>query len=138
MLYFAYGSNLSHAQMDSRCPGHRPLRRHTLPGFWLVLRGAANIEEAPGEHIEGAIYEISEEHERVLNRFEGVPTVYDRRWFEAEEGPVLYYQMVEPHFIPPRESYVETIEAGYRDWNLPVDGLERAKERQRLEYGTTA
>jgi hypothetical protein len=138
MLYFAYGSNLSLAQMDNRCPGHRPIRKHRLPGFRLVLRGAANIEDAPGEHIEGAIYEITEEHERALGGYEGAPTVYDQQWFETEDGPVLYYRMVEPHFIPPREGYVETIEAGYRDWELPTTSLDKAKERQRQEYGITA
>ncbi len=138
MLYFAYGSNLSLAQMDTRCPGHQPLRRHKLPGFRLVLRGAANIEDAPGEHIEGAIYDITEAHQATLGGYEGVPTVYDERWFESADGPVLYYRMVEPHFIPPREGYVETIEAGYHDWDLPTEGFERAKERQRQEYGIRA
>jgi gamma-glutamylcyclotransferase (GGCT)/AIG2-like uncharacterized protein YtfP len=138
MLYFAYGSNLSLKQMRHRCPGAKPLRKHRLAGYRLVLRGVANIEPAPGEHCEGAIYEVTPECEAVLDSFEGVPTLYDKHFFETEDGPVMFYRMVEPHYKPPREGYVETIEAGYRDWELPEEGLERAKTRQIGEYGAPA
>lgn len=132
MLYFAYGSNLSHSQMDARCPGHRPLRPHRLDGHRLVLRGVADIAVDPEAAVEGAIYEITEEHEATLSGFEGVPNVYDRRWFETDEGRVLFYQMVSPAYREPREGYVETIETGYRDWGLPTDTLERAKREAGL------
>jgi hypothetical protein len=118
--------------MDERCPGHRPLRAHRLDGFRLVLRGVADIEKDASSHIAGAIYEITDEHEEVLCGFEGVPNVYDRRWFETADGPVLYYQMVAPAYREPRLGYVETIEAGYRDWGLPTDTLERAKREAGL------
>jgi hypothetical protein len=132
MLYFAYGSNLSHRQMDERCPGHRPVRGHRLAGFRLVLRGVADIERDEAAYIEGALYEITDEHEATLSGHEGVPHVYDRRWFEAEDGPVLYYQMVSPDYRAPREGYVETIAAGYEDWGIPTDTLERAKREAGL------
>ena len=138
MLYFAYGSNLSLEQMRRRCPDARPVRKHRLSGFRLVLRGTANIEPAPGELCEGAIYEVSPECEAVLDGFEGVPALYDRHFFETEDGPVMYYRMVEPHYNPPREGYVETIETGYQDWDLPTGGLEKAKTRQIEEYGALA
>ncbi len=38
-LYFAYGSNLSEAQMRARCPGARPAGRAALHGYRLAFAG---------------------------------------------------------------------------------------------------
>ncbi|KAI1880333.1 hypothetical protein JX265_001954 [Neoarthrinium moseri] len=48
-LYFAYGSNLSPTQMQSRCPGSIPLGLARLRGWsWLInARGYANIVRGP-------------------------------------------------------------------------------------------
>ena len=45
--YFAYGSNLHHAQMKRRCPNCRYIKKHILNGFQLTFRSkyrAADIE----------------------------------------------------------------------------------------------
>ena len=138
MFYFAYGSNLSLDQMRARCPEARPVRRHRLTGYRLVLRGVANVEPAPGETVEGALYEVSEQDEAKLDGYENFPVLYERETFETPDGPAYFYKMVEPHFKEPREGYVETIEAGYQDWEIPAETLERAKARQAEEYGSIA
>ena len=46
--YFAYGSNLHHAQMKKRCPKCRYIKKYILHGFQLTFRskyGACDIEK---------------------------------------------------------------------------------------------
>ena len=46
--YFAYGSNLHHAQMKRRCPKCRYIKKHILHGYQLTFRskyGACDIEK---------------------------------------------------------------------------------------------
>ena len=45
----AYGSNLWHAQMADRCPGAEVLGAVVLPGWRLVLRKYALVEQADDE-----------------------------------------------------------------------------------------
>ena len=52
--YFAYGSNLHHAQMKRRCPKCRYVKKHILYGYQLTFRskyGAADIEKRPGKNV---------------------------------------------------------------------------------------
>ena len=37
MLYFAYGSNLNHQQMENRCDGAKYFKSHTLKGYKLCF-----------------------------------------------------------------------------------------------------
>lgn len=134
-LYFAYGSNLNLGQMRRRCPGSRPVRAHFLEEHELVLRGVANIEDAPGSHIPGAIYEICESDEKTLDKYEDFPTLYTKLFFESDIGKVMYYRLVEPEFKRARNGYVEIIETGYEEWELPHDHLEAAIKAQSERYG---
>jgi len=134
-LYFAYGSNLSLEQMRFRCPDSRPVRSHFLPDHVLVLRGVANIEDRPGSHIPGAIYEISEGDERTLDGYEGFPTLYTKLFFETDLGEVMYYRLVVEQYKKARDGYVGIIETGYKEWELPLDHLQAAIEAQYREYG---
>lgn len=129
-FYFAYGSNLSLEQMQKRCPGSEPLRSHRLPGYRLVLRGVANIELSQGAEIHGAIYSITESDERILDGYEGFPTLYTKGAFTAQiaeaDEEVTFYELVARRYKPAREGYVEIIRTGFRDWNLPVESLQEA------------
>ena len=52
--YFAYGSNLHHAQMKRRCPKCRYIKKHILHGYQLAFRskyGACDIEKKVGKKI---------------------------------------------------------------------------------------
>lgn len=85
MFYFAYGSNLSEAQMRTRCPSAVVVGRAWLPNHRLVFKGwsggwggaVASIEPAEGCQVEGAVYEIRDEDDVLwLDYHEGCPTVY--------------------------------------------------------------
>ena len=61
-LYFAYGSNLHHAQMKRRCPKCQYIKKYTLKNYQLTFRskyGAADIEKRIGKNVYGALYLIS-------------------------------------------------------------------------------
>jgi len=72
--YFAYGSNMSSAQMHRRCPGCRKIGRAQLRGYrWIIsTRGYANIILSENEAVEGVLYEISTADETALDEHEGV------------------------------------------------------------------
>ncbi len=129
-LYFAYGSNLSLSQMRDRCTSARPIRTRDLPGYKLVLRGAADVELCAGEVVNGALYWVSEDDQRALDGYESVPNLYVRRTFEVEEGTAIFYQMDPPQYKAPRQGYVETIRQGFVDWNIPHGSLDRAVKEQ--------
>ncbi|KAL8341220.1 hypothetical protein RB601_005729 [Gaeumannomyces tritici] len=91
-LYFAYGSNLSLAQMARRCPGSRLLGTAVLPGFrWQInQRHYANVVEASGDHqggVAGLLYELAgPRDEAALDRAEGVAM----RCYEKKYHSVLF------------------------------------------------
>jgi cation transport regulator ChaC len=83
--YFAYGSNMSRAQMRSRAGEVLEERPARLENYELLFnkkaRGGsstANIRPAPGKTVEGVLYKIQESAFRSLDRFEGVPAHYRR------------------------------------------------------------
>jgi gamma-glutamylcyclotransferase len=63
-LYFAYGSNMSAAQMTERCPAHQKIGTARLPGYrWIIsTRGYANIVRADDEEVEGVLYAINQKN----------------------------------------------------------------------------
>ncbi|KAH7186265.1 uncharacterized protein B0J16DRAFT_288262 [Fusarium flagelliforme] len=74
-LYFAYGSNMSVAQMAQRCPGSVFKGPAVLDSYrWHINeRGVASVLKSDGHHsVEGLLYEITAKDERALDRNEGV------------------------------------------------------------------
>jgi gamma-glutamylcyclotransferase (GGCT)/AIG2-like uncharacterized protein YtfP len=78
-LYAAYGSNMDPAQMFERCP-HSPQAgigwlegwRLTFGGEDLSWEGAlATVAEEDGDRVFVVLYEVSENDERALDRWDG-------------------------------------------------------------------
>jgi len=88
-LYFAYGSNLQLKQMAKRCPDSQFQGRARLHSFrWQINdRGFANVIPDPNAFVEGLVYLLSAEDEERLDRSEGVPTAYQKKWTEVEFFP---------------------------------------------------
>lgn len=114
-LYFAYGSNMSPRQMQSRCPGARPAGRAVLRDwrFMISTRGGANIVPARGRLVQGALWHVRREHVAALNGWEGVDQgVYRRRFIvvETEAGPRTAITYVSRFTWPGRSSatYMKT------------------------------
>ena len=129
-LYFAYGSNLNHEGMASRCLDSEPVGRAALDGWALTFRGVADIERRDGARTHGALWRISDADVERLDRYEGYPGLYRRERVtvhtEDGEADALTYVMNEDYPGLPSPSYYRLIKQGYKQWALPVRALEKA------------
>ena len=133
--YFAYGSNLCIRQMASRCPGALRVGPVVLPDYKLTFHTHANIERSDGDQVHGAIYSITLDDERALDRYEGFPNYYGKYAFEcdvkAQNGDVrrvtvMFYAMSMIRTGPPSATYLQTILDGFADWDLPTESVYQA------------
>ena len=87
--YIAYGSNLNVRQMRMRCPGATICGTANLDGWGLLFKGSKTgsyltIEERKGAAVPVVIWEVTEDDERELDRYEGYPAFYYKRDFSLE------------------------------------------------------
>lgn len=132
MLYFAYASNLSKEYMLSRCPEAIPIKKGVLKNYRLVFNQLADIVQNQGENVLGAIYVISKQDLEQLDKLEGYPDLYERIAVEVEDDKgnkydAFAYTMVEKKLELPPEHYYQILLKGYKDWNLPIEHLEKAR-----------
>ena len=142
IIYFAYGANLDRNGMDIRCPGNKPLCRAVLKNYRLIFRSFADIEEAVNHNVHGALYEITKEHLRSLDRFEGYPKLYIRKTVpviteDGREVQAVVYQMTDRnHYSSPHRGYLNTILAGCQQWRLPEEYIQNIVTRaQEPDFG---
>lgn len=129
MYYFAYASNLNRKQMEGRCPGSQPLFRATLPNYNLVFSGwsrelkggKATIRLNRGEKVLGAVYDVSEQEMKKLDRHEAG---YDRlrvNVFDEDGEPreaITYIRAGRAEDTKPAAEYLSIIQQGYKDWRI--------------------
>ena len=136
-LYLAYGSNLDIEQMTRRCPGARPVGRGELEDWKLVFRVHATIEPCKGAHVPFALWEVTEDDELSLDRYEGYPKYYIKKFFtvryddidsgKTEEAKVMAYVMTPGRPITaPFGGYLQTIIDGYEAFGLDTNVLQEA------------
>jgi len=127
IYYFAYGSNLHHAQMKKRCPKCRFLKKFVLNNFQLTFRnkgGWADIERKINKKVYGALYIISKYAEAKLDKYEDYPTVYKKMYFKYKSNKVMTYTMVKKtKLVPPTNRYLNIIKQGYKDCKLNIKSL---------------
>ena len=122
--YFAYGSNCNLDQMERRCPAARVIGRVTLPNYALSFNGktsgwgVANIHRKRGMGVKGLLWAITPECERNLDRYEGYPTLYEKRNVKVRTEDdatikAMVYVMTGEHNSPalPSKGYYEGIVA---------------------------
>ena len=128
--YFAYGSNLHHAQMKRRCPKCVYIKKYTLNNYQLTFRskyGSADIERKMGKKVYGALYLISKCAERRLDVYEEYPTLYKKIYFRYKRKKVMTYTMCrKTKLVPPTTRYLNTIKQGYKDCELNIKSLQIA------------
>lgn len=129
MYYFAYASNLNQKQMRERCPDSEPMFTATLPNYKLVFvgwsrqwrGGKASIRLFRGEKVLGAIYDVSEQCLRQLDKYE---SSYDRlkvTVFNEDGEPIqaiTYIKAGQSEETRPSPEYLSVIQQGYRDWRI--------------------
>jgi gamma-glutamylcyclotransferase (GGCT)/AIG2-like uncharacterized protein YtfP len=126
--YFAYGSNMNMARVEARIGTTRRALAGVLHDHALCFDKAsrvagiahANVAPAPGERVEGALFELAHpEQIRLMDPFEGYPYGYDRHWLSVvtAEGAIeawVYIAapgMTAPSLKPARE-YLAHLLAG--------------------------
>lgn len=132
MLYFAYASNLNKEYMLSRCPETIPINRVVLKNYKLVFNQLADIVPEEESVVLGAMYVISKQELEELDKLEGYPHLYDRINVEVEDEKgnkydAVTYIMVEKNLEYPPEDYYRILLKGYKDWDLPIEALEKAR-----------
>ncbi len=129
MYYFAYASNLNQKQMRERCPDSKPLFRATLPNYKLVFvdwsrqwrGGTASIRVFRGEKVLGAVYEVSEQCMRRLDKYESSYSRLKVTVFNEDGTPIeviTYIKGGQTKEAKPSPEYVSIIQQGYRDWQI--------------------
>ena len=140
--YIAYGSNLNIRQMKTRCPGARIIGTGEIEGYALLFRGSKTgsyltIEEKAGGTVPVAVWEVTEENELALDRYEGFPHFYYKtrmpvevkgiRSGKARNLDAFVYIMHEHRDAGmPAGSYVKTCLEGYHDFGFDPWYLEDA------------
>ncbi|MCH8074518.1 MAG: gamma-glutamylcyclotransferase [SAR324 cluster bacterium] len=140
-IYFAFGSNLHPPQMAERCPGSRLLRPGVLKGYRLAFTGystrwkggVATVVADPSSEVQGLLYDLTEEDQGKLDRFEGFPTVYARLRVSVEgrDGNLhaaMTYQKQSNGATAPSLRYFHQIWKAYRAFQLDEAFLLKAVE----------
>jgi gamma-glutamylcyclotransferase len=130
MYYFAYASNLNRKQMAERCPDSKPIVAATLHHYKLVFTGwsrewrgsVASIRPIRGEKVRGAIYQVTEECLKRLDRAKGsdyrrLNVIVNNEDNEPMEAVTYINQKVTPE-SKPSPQYLAVIQQGYKDWRL--------------------
>lgn len=136
ILHFAYGSNMWVKQMKHRCPNYRIIGRGVLKGYrWIIsTRGFANIVKSSTDVVHGVVYEISGSDERMLDRYEGVRSgSYRKEFMNIENNGMLtnclvYIDPIEDEGVP-RNEYIDRINKGIEDAELPLDYVQNSIRR---------
>jgi hypothetical protein len=134
-LHFAYGSNMSRAQMGARCPGARALGTATLDHWRFIIgpQGHGSIVPAPGVCVRGVLWRLGARDMAAINAYEAVDTgLYIRRVVPVRHAaslrPALVYILRRPGEGTPRPAYIALVVAAARDWGLParyINALQR-------------
>lgn len=139
--YIAYGSNMNLRQMEHRCPDAISVGRAWLKDHRLFFAGrsqgaVASIEPAEGYSVPVLVWEITQEDERSLDRYEGYPYFYDKQELsvdvDGEEVSAMVYVMTRGHvYGAPDDSYLNGIKEGYA-----AAGFDTAVLDEAVEYST--
>lgn len=137
-LYLAYGSNLNLEQMAHRCPTAKPIGVTTLKDYALLFRGqhggaVATVEPHKGSEVPCLVWDITEDDELALDRYEGFPFLYRKETVKVKLGrktvEVMVYIMNEGKLLnEPSCYYYSVILQGYNSAGFDVAVLKKAVE----------
>ncbi len=136
-IYAAYGSNMNLEQMAVRCPKAKVIGTGILEGYRLTFRGhykgVANIEPCKEREVPIVLWEITEDCETELDKYEGYPRLYEKKEIKVKvKGKIkkaMAYVMTAEHngkSSLPSEYYLGVINKGYLDNGLNLEPLKEA------------
>lgn len=129
MNYFAYASNLNKKRMQEHCPDSRPAFVAVLPNYRLVFTGwsrewhggKATIISSKGDRVRGAIYEVTENCLKKMDRFEPGYSRMNVTVFDEDNEPVqavTYIKSGQIETSTPSKEYGAVVRQGYKDWGI--------------------
>ncbi len=128
MLYFAYGMNTNRQDMAVRCPAATPRGSAVLLGHRFRFAGPADVQVDRSHRVHGVLWDITDQCLQSLDRLEGYPVFYDRKWAKVQHGDSLVQALV--YFMQPGNAnrapsigYFDTVFQGYCDFGVPTDQL---------------
>lgn len=127
-LYFAYGSNMDAAAMQTRCPRSKPLGTGRLVRhrFFIMQGGYASIARDPRRDVHGVIWDLALADLRALDAYENVAGGLYRKVLQpvlrASGGSVRALVYVGCASAPgtPLPGYMEQVVGAARGWDLPA------------------
>jgi cation transport regulator ChaC len=147
VLYFAYGSNMSRAQMQARCPDHELIGTAVLKDHALCFPrtspirncGVAGLVEKAGAEVWGVVYRLHDEDLAELDRREGYDPSrpahenrYNRQTISVlMDGSTVdcltYIARPETGTHVPNAEYMATIITGAVENGLPAEYVARLR-----------
>ncbi len=125
-LHFAYGSNMSRALMQMRCPGATALGTGTLAGwrFLVTPDGVGSIAPRPGALVHGVLWRLGPRDLAAINAYEALDSgLYFRRRLPVLRGgrreSALVYIARREGEGRPRPAYIGVVVEAAREWALP-------------------
>ncbi|MBD5112670.1 MAG: gamma-glutamylcyclotransferase [Ruminococcaceae bacterium] len=140
-LYLAYGSNLNVQQMRYRCPGAKVIGTAAIRNYELLFKGSQSgsyltIEPKHGGKVPVAVWEVDEDDELALDRYEGFPTFYYKKDVNIDvkfsDGTVerrvafVYVMHEERPRGTPTQYYMDVCREGYRSFGFDEKFLNNA------------
>ena len=148
--YIAYGSNLNVRQMARRCPTAKPIGTAVIHDYELLFKGSKTgayltIEKKKGGSVPVAVWEVTDDDEKRLDRYEGYPAFYYKTEMEL---PVKYLKTGETKTVTafvyimhedrktgiPSETYTGTCAIGYMNFGFDMEFLEKALKKSTRGY----
>ena len=135
--YLAYGSNLNKEQMQKRCPGAVPVGAMVLKGYELRFRGPLTIVKKKGGRVPLGIWQVSEEDEKSLDRYEGFPTFYYKKEviIPGDKTAFIYIMDERLGVKGTSRQYYDICCKGYEDFGLDEKYLKDALKKSLEECG---
>jgi hypothetical protein len=125
-LHFAYGSNMSRALMQARCPAACALGTATLAGWRFVVTpdGVGSIATQPGAIVRGVLWRLTPRDLAAINAYEGLDSgLYLRRLLPVRHrerrAAALVYIARRPGEGTPLPGYIGLVVDAAREWGLP-------------------
>ena len=127
--YIAYGSNLNVRQMRMRCPSARIIGTSVLKDYELLFKVSKTgsyltVEKKSGVSVPVAVWEVTAEDEKALDRYEGYPNFYYKRELKVKYKGIrtgkhrtatafVYIMHEERPIGVPSDFYMDTCLEGY-------------------------
>lgn len=129
-------------RMEKRCPDAVVAGTAKIPGYRLLFKKSgsgfyATIEQDANCFVPALVYKISEYDEALLNRYEGYPKFYYKRYFQlavktlrggrlkGNKQCMAYVLHEERQLGEPSMKYYKLLDEGYARWGFDVEILDK-------------